>query len=174
MSRPDAGNETSDPVATAAAPADASRRDALRGLAAAACLVAVPPAGATPASMRAAIAAFTGGATPRDGGMLLDVPGLVENGNSVPVSVRVDPAPGLHVRRIAVFNEKNPQPQVAVFHLGPRSGRGQVATRMRMADSQRIVALAELSDGSFRQHAVDVIVTLAACIEPEPEAGSGG
>ncbi|MFM1987936.1 MAG: hypothetical protein RJA99_893 [Pseudomonadota bacterium] len=164
------------PSAASVPPDRTGRRDVLRTVGALACVGVMPPAAATPASMRAAIAAFTRGATPRDGGMTLEVPGLVENGNSVPVSVRVELAPGAseHVRRIAVFNEKNPQPQVAVFHLGPRSGRAQVATRMRMADSQRIVALAELSDGSFRQHAVDVIVTLAACIEPEAEAEGGG
>lgn len=163
-------------VSVTPTPVRAARRAALRTVGAIACVAALPPAGATPASMRAAIAAFTGGTAPRDGGMTLEVPGLVENGNSVPVSVRVDlPAGGReHVRRIAVFNERNPQAQVAVFHLGPRAGRAQVGTRMRMADSQRIVAVAELSDGSFRQHAVDVIVTLAACIEPEPDGGSGG
>lgn len=153
-----------------------SRRGLLRAVGALACVAAVRPASATPAAMRAAIAAFTRGAVPREGGMTLEVPGLVENGNSVPLTVRVALAAGgaEHVRRIAVFNEKNPQPQVAVFHLGPRAGRAEVGTRMRMADSQRIVAVAELSDGSFRQHAVDVIVTLAACIEPEPEGGGGG
>ncbi len=132
-------------------------------------LALLPPAGATPAALRAAIAAFTGGAEPREGGMRLEVPELVENGNSVPVLVTVDSpmTEAAHVRRIAVFNEKNPQPQVAVFRLGPRSGLARVGTRMRMADSQRIVAVAELSDGSFRQHSVDVIVTLAACIETE-------
>jgi sulfur-oxidizing protein SoxY len=143
------------------------RRDALRALGTLASLAFLPPASATPASMREAIAAFTGGAVPIEGGLRLEVPGLVENGNSVPVSVTVDSpmTDSAYVRRIAVFNEKNPQPQVAVFRLGPRSGAARVGTRMRMADSQRIVAVAELSDGSFRQHATDVIVTLAACIE---------
>jgi sulfur-oxidizing protein SoxY len=146
-----------------------ARRGALRAMASLASLALLPPAGATPAALRAAIAAFTGGAEPREGGMRLEVPELVENGNSVPVLVTVDSpmTEVAHVRRIAVFNEKNPQPQVAVFRLGPRSGVARVGTRMRMADSQRIVALAELSDGSFRQHSVDVIVTLAACIETE-------
>jgi sulfur-oxidizing protein SoxY len=95
------------------------------------------------------------------------VPELVENGNSVPVSVSVD-SPMTerdHVRRIALFSEKNPQTQVAVFHLGPRSGRADVATRIRLADSQRLVAIVELADGRFLQTAVEVIVTLAACIE---------
>ncbi len=54
-----------------------------------------------------------------------------------------------HVKAIAVFNEKNPQPHVALFHLGPRSGRARVATRIRLANSQKLVAIAEMSDGSF-------------------------
>jgi sulfur-oxidizing protein SoxY len=144
------------------------RRCVLVALAGAATFALLPRAQADPAALRAAIDAFTGGAEPRAGGIVLDVAKLVENGNSVPVAVRVDSpmTAASHVRRIALFNEKNPQPQVAVFHLGPRSGRAEVGTRMRMADSQRVVALAELSDGSFRQTAVDVVVTLAACIGP--------
>jgi sulfur-oxidizing protein SoxY len=70
-----------------------------------------------------------------------------------------------HVKRIAVFNEKNPQPSVATFHLTPRSGRANVTTRIRLADSQKIVAITELSDGTFWSAQADVIVTLAACIE---------
>jgi sulfur-oxidizing protein SoxY len=70
-----------------------------------------------------------------------------------------------HVLRIALFSEKNPLPQVAVFHLGTRAGRAAVTTRMRLADSQKVVAVAEMSDGSFQRVQADVIVTLAACIE---------
>lgn len=125
------------------------------------------PATATPESLRAAIAAFAGGAAPRDGRVQLDIATLVDNGNTVPVAVRVaSPMTAAdHVRRIAVFNEQNPSPEVVVFHLGPHNGRAVVGTRMRLATSQRIVAVAALSDGSFWQHAVDVVVTLAACIE---------
>lgn len=151
-------------------PAQTGRRHSLRlivasvaGLAAGVC----PLAQATPAEMQAAIAAFSGGVMPQSGSVRLVVPELIENGNSVPVSVRVD-SPMTerdHVRRIALFSEKNPQPQVAVFHLGPRSGRAEVSTRIRLADSQRLVAIAELTDGRFVQTAVEVIVTLAACIE---------
>ncbi|HEX2552538.1 MAG TPA: SoxY-related AACIE arm protein [Microvirga sp.] len=124
-------------------------------------------AAATPEAMAAAIRLFTGGAAPRPGGIRLDLPPLVENGNSVPLTVSVESAMSAtdFVRRIAVFNEKNPQPHVAVFHLTPRSGRAQVTTRIRLADSQVVVAIAELGDGTFRTARADVIVTLAACIE---------
>ena len=70
-----------------------------------------------------------------------------------------------YVRRIALFTEKNPQPEVAVFHLGPRAGRAQVATRIRLATSQVVVAIAQFSDGSFALSRANVIVTIAACIE---------
>lgn len=125
------------------------------------------PAGATPASLEAALREFTGEAAMQPGRIKLDLPPLVDNGNLVAVSVAVDSpmTAADHVRRIGIFNEKNPQPHVATFHLGPRAGRATVATRMRLADSQRIVAVAELSDGTFWSDSTDVIVTLAACLE---------
>ena len=126
-----------------------------------------PEARATPADMQAAIMAFSRSQTLQSGGVRLLVPELVENGNLVPVSVHVD-SPMTerdHVRRIGLFRERNPQPQIAVFHLGPRSGRADVTTRIRLADSQRLVAIVEMADGRFFQTGVEVIVTLAACIE---------
>jgi sulfur-oxidizing protein SoxY len=103
----------------------------------------------------------------RDGKIKIDAPPLVENGNSVPITVSVDSpmTPQEHVKGIYIFNEKNPQPNVANFHFGPRAGRAGVATRIRLADTQRIVAIAELSDGSFWSASADLIVTIAACIE---------
>lgn len=125
------------------------------------------PATATPDSLRAALAAFTGGAPLREGRVALDIAPLVENGNAVPVSISVSSAMTAsdHVRRIALFTSRNPQPEVLVMHLGPRSGRAVVATRMRLATSQQVLAVAELSDGTYWQQGVDVIVTLAACVE---------
>lgn len=125
------------------------------------------PAFATPETMAAAIAAFTGGASVRDGRVLLDIAPLVENGNTVPVTVSV---PGVNqaaepVRRLALFTERNPQPDVAVFTLGSLAGRAMASTRMRLATSQTIVAMAQLADGSFWQQRVQVVVTLAACVE---------
>jgi sulfur-oxidizing protein SoxY len=154
--------------ARAVAPSSVFRRRVLAVAGGIAAGTLVPGLAAADADrLEAAVLAFTGGVEPLPQDVTLEVAPLVENGNSVPVAVRVDSpmTAARHVRRIALFTEKNPQPQVAVFQLGPRGGRASVATRIRMADSQRVVAVAELSDGSFRRQAVDVIVTLAACIE---------
>jgi sulfur-oxidizing protein SoxY len=145
-----------------------ARRAWLRSAAATGLLIAAPPlALAAEADLAAAIRAYTGGATPADGKVRLEVAPLVENGNAVPVTVDVETlmTPADHVRSIAIFNQKNPQRDVAVFTLGPRCGRARVATRIRLATSQKLDALAQMSDGSFWQHGVDVIVTLAACVE---------
>jgi sulfur-oxidizing protein SoxY len=130
-------------------------------------IVTMRPAEATPAELASAIRSVTGGAAVKTGKVKLDVPPLVENGNTVPLTVSVaNPmAPEDHVRSIHVFNEKNPQPNIANFYLGPHSGRAQVSTRIRLADSQKIVAIARLSDGSFWSISTEVIVTLAACTE---------
>lgn len=144
-----------------------SRRQAIALAAGAASALALRPAGATPEALRAAIRDLVGEASPRDGRIALDAPPLVENGNAVPITVTVE-SPMTEtdfVRSIALFNEKNPLPQVARFYLSPRSGRAVVSTRIRLADSQRIVAVAEMSDGSFWQAGAEVIVTLAACVE---------
>jgi sulfur-oxidizing protein SoxY len=130
-------------------------------------VVSLRPAGATPETMAAAIRNVVGAATVQTGKVKLDVPPLVENGNTVPMTVSVASpmTPDDYVRSIHVFNEKNPQPNIGNFYLGPRAGRGQISTRIRLADSQIIVAIAQLSDGSFWSTSVDVIVTLAACTE---------
>jgi len=130
-------------------------------------LLTVRPAGATSATMATAIREVIGEATVREGKVKLDVPPLVENGNTVSLGVSVDSPmnPADYVKTIFIFNEKNPLPNVANFHLGPRAGKASVATRIRLADSQQLVAIAQLSDGSFWSASVDVIVTLAACVE---------
>jgi sulfur-oxidizing protein SoxY len=149
-----------------------TRRQFLRLTGAAAVAGAVPivtlrPAEATPAMLASAINNVTQGALVKTGKVKLDVPPLVENGNTVPMTVSVDNpmTSENHVKSIHVFNEKNPQPNVGNFYLTPLSGRAQVSTRIRLADSQKIVAIAKLSDGSFWSASVDVIVTLAACTE---------
>lgn len=130
-------------------------------------VVTLRPAEATPAMLASAIRQVVGDAVVRTGKVKLDVPPLVENGNTVPLTVSVDNpmTADNHVKSIHVFNEKNPQPNVGNFYLGANAGRAQVSTRIRLADSQKITAIAKLSDGSFWSASVDVIVTLAACTE---------
>jgi sulfur-oxidizing protein SoxY len=126
------------------------------------------PAMATPEEMQAAVRAFVGDARPwPDARITLDIAPLVENGNTVPLTVEVDsPMTGNdRVTAIALFNERNPQTEVAVFHFGPRAGRARVDTRIRLATSQRLVAVARFADGRVAQAAAEVIVTLAACVE---------
>jgi sulfur-oxidizing protein SoxY len=122
---------------------------------------------ATPQMLAAAIKEVTGGAPLRAGGVTLDVPPLIENGNAVPLTVSVDSPmrPDDFVRAIHVFNEKNPQPHIFNATLSPSNGRAKVATRIKLAETQKIVAVAEMSSGEFRTASADVIVTLAACIE---------
>jgi sulfur-oxidizing protein SoxY len=126
-----------------------------------------PPAAATPAAMDEAIGALVGAAPVKRGKVKLELPPIVENGNAVPLTVTVDSPMSEtdHVTSIHIFNEKNPQPYVAAFALGPRAGKAAVSTRIRLADSQQVVAIARLNDGSFWSDSADVIVTLAACAE---------
>ena len=149
-----------------------SRRQFLGLAGGAAVIGAVPimtlrPVQATPAMLAAAIRNVVGTAVVRTGKLKLDIPPLVENGNTVPMTVSVSSAMTAddHVKSIHVFNEKNPQPNIGNFYLGPQAGRAQISTRIRLADTQKIVAIAKLSDGSFWSAAVEVVVTLAACTE---------
>jgi sulfur-oxidizing protein SoxY len=154
-------------------PENSTRRQFL-GLAggAAACgavplVVTLRPAEATPETLAAAIRNVVGAAAVRTGKVKFDVPPLVENGNTVPVTVSVaSPMTSSdYVKSIHIFNEKNPQPNVGNFYLGPRAGRAQISTRIRLADSQKVVAIARLSDDSFWSVTAEVVVTLAACTE---------
>jgi len=125
------------------------------------------PASATQEAMAEAIRKVVGTATPTEGRVKLDVPPLVENGNTVPLTVTVESpmTASDYVKAIHVFNEKNPQPNVLSARLGPLNGKAVVGTRIKLGDSQRIVAIAETSDGKFWIAGADVIVTLAACLE---------
>jgi sulfur-oxidizing protein SoxY len=127
----------------------------------------ISDAQATPDTMRSAIRQLVGTAQVRKGRVELDVPPLVENGNTVSLVVSVDSPMTKtdYVKSIHVFNEKNPQPNVIGVRLGPRAGRAKFATRFRLADSQTITAIAEMSDGTFWSASAEMIVTLAACVE---------
>jgi sulfur-oxidizing protein SoxY len=146
-----------------------TRRDILGGLAVAglAALVRIEPARATPASMKAAIRRVVGEAEVKKGKVHIDVPPLVENGNSVALTIRVDSpmTAADHVKAIHVFNELNPQPNVISAYIGPRAGVAKIVTRFRLADTQTVVGIAETSDGSFWSASADVVVTIPACLE---------
>jgi sulfur-oxidizing protein SoxY len=130
-------------------------------------LIAARPAHALAPELLSAMRGFTEGAPTREGRVKLDIEPLVENGNAVPVTVSVDSpmTAADHVRAIAIFNQKNPQPGVVQATLTPAMGQARLATRIRLATSQQIVAVARLADGSCWTHAVDVVVTIAACVE---------
>ncbi len=125
------------------------------------------PAHALSDELAGALRGFTGGAATREGRVHFDIAPLVENGNTVPITVTVQSPMSAadHVQAIAVFNEKNPQRDVLVYRLTPASGKAVVSTRIRLATTQQLVAVAKMNDGSCWTHTVDVIVTLAACIE---------
>ena len=150
-----------------------SRRDFLRTAGGAAAVVAsglaisVTPVRAAPEAMKDAIRTVVGSARVTPGRVKLELPPLSENGNTVPLAVTVESpmTRADHVKAIHVFTELNPQPDVATFRLGPRAGRARVATRIRLATTQTVVAITELSDGSFWSDTAAVVVTLAACLE---------
>ena len=113
------------------------------------------------------IAKITAGAAIERSGVELELPAIAENGNSVPFRIRV-PSPMTaadHVEVIRIFAERNPRPLVATFHLGPRSGKAEIVTRVRLAGTQKVTVLASLSGNRFRMGQADVLVTSAACLD---------
>ena len=124
----------------------------------------IRPARATPAQVAALIAELVRDAPLHDARVKLDLPVMVENGNSVGMTVSVD-APAGDVRSIDVFAEGNPLPHVLRVHFGPHAGAPRFATRIRLATSQTVIAVAKLADGSCWRDSVDLLVTLAACID---------
>jgi sulfur-oxidizing protein SoxY len=119
------------------------------------------------AAFQEALHRVVGDARVRRGRVKLTLPPLIDNGNSVPLSVSVESpmTEADHVATIHVLTEKNPLPDVVSVHLGPRAGRANVATRVRLADTQTVTAIAQMSDGSFWSDGAEVVVTLSACLE---------
>ncbi len=119
------------------------------------------------AAMQEALRRVVGDAPVRRGRVKLELPPLIDNGNSVPLSVAVESpmTPSDHVKAIHVFTEKNPLPDVVSAYLGPRAGRARMSIRVRLADTQTVLAIAQLSDGSFWSDSAEVVVTLSACLE---------
>jgi sulfur-oxidizing protein SoxY len=116
---------------------------------------------------KAAIRERTGGAAVNVGRVTLGIPQIAENGQVVFTTVDVQSPMTRqdHVKAIHLISEKNPIAQIASFRLGPRAGRAKVSTNIRLAASQRVIALAEMSDGSFWADEKSVVVTIAACID---------
>ena len=135
-------------------------------LGAALALIALPAGAATEAELDAAIREQVGDARIVDGGIVLRAPAIAENGGQVPISVLVDsPQTALqHVTAIHVFATRNPTPGVASFRLTPLLARAEIQTRIRLAEEQRIVVLAQLSDGSVRRAVAEVRVTTGGCL----------
>ena len=105
-----------------------------------------------------AIAAFTGGADMGEGAITLTAPEIAENGNTVPIEVD---APGAVA--ITLFADGNPVPAVATFNFGPLSASRSASTRIRLAKSQNVVAVAKMEDGSFQRASANVKVTIGGC-----------
>ncbi len=143
------------------------RRQLLKAGAALGAWLWVGNATANSDELTAAIRSFAAGAPVKAGRVLLDIAPIVDNGNTVPLTVTVESpmTASDHVTAIAIFNERNPQREVTKFTLTARSGRARVATRIRLATTQQLVAVARMSDGSYWSHTVNVNVSIAACLE---------
>ena len=118
-------------------------------------------------SVEVMVLKVTGGARVQEGRVKLDIPMFADNGNSVSLSVSVDSpmTDANHVKSIHLYAGKNPRPNIANFYLGPRAGRAKLSTRIRLGGSQRVLAVAALSDGSFWSGKADVVVTSSACLD---------
>jgi sulfur-oxidizing protein SoxY len=121
----------------------------------------------TPETVQRAIRQRIGDREPQPGGMTLTLPKIAETGNSVPLTVTVDSpmTPEEHVLRIHIFVPGNPEPVAATYHLGARAGKAQISTHIRLARTQTVLALAELSDGTVRSDAASILVTIGACVD---------
>ena len=135
---------------------------------------AVPVFAQVPTTVRPSLEALvpvlkqiTGGAPVRESRVKLEIPFLAENGHLVPLTVTVDSpmTAADHVRTLYLLSEKNPRPVIAKIGMSPGSGRAALTTRIRLSGAQHVVALAQMSDGSFWAAAADVIVTETACLD---------
>lgn len=110
---------------------------------------------------------LTNGAPVRKGKVKLELPQLADNGNSVPIRITVDSPMTLteYVKSIHLYSERNPVRNMANFYLGPRAGKAEINSRVRLAGSQRVTAVAQLSDGTFWSDTAPIVVTLSACLD---------
>jgi sulfur-oxidizing protein SoxY len=144
-----------------------SRRRLLQATASAVTLALLPIRGAqaTPESLASVLRETFGDAEIRRGRVKLDIALIAEDGTIVPTTIAVDSpmTDADHVTEIHLFAERNPLPRVAAFHLGPHNGRAQVSTRIRLAEAQRVIAIARMNDGSLWSDEMQVEVSLTAC-----------
>ncbi len=145
-----------------------NRREALVFGAAAGGVLLMTPSGAFASVDDAASVAkkFTGGKSVMESKMItLDMPEIAENGNTVPLAISVESpmTPDSYVKRVIIISEGNPRPEVATFNFSPRSGVADASTRMRLAKTQNVIAIAELSDGSLHMTKRQVKVTIGGC-----------
>lgn len=143
-------------------------RRGLIGLGAGAVLIATTPvtAFAEDADMQASIREAFGDRPIDDTGVSVKLPPISENGYSVPVTVTVESpmTEDDHITRIALFSPRNPLPKLINFKLGPRAGKAEITTRIRLSGTQTLVAIAETNDGRLLRGRAKTVVTLAACV----------
>ncbi|MEM7189028.1 MAG: thiosulfate oxidation carrier protein SoxY [Pseudomonadota bacterium] len=136
-----------------------TRRQTLAVGAGAAVALAFPlPALAEDNGHAEVIKAFTGGAEIREGIVEIDAPEIAENGNNVPVEVMAEGASS-----IILVSPGNPRPEIATFHFGKLAAAPAAKTRIRLAQTQELIAVAKLEDGSFAQASRTVKVTIGGC-----------
>jgi len=123
-----------------------------------AAVAGVLPRSASATALDDAMAAFTGGVEPTEGGIIITAPEIAENGNTVPVEVESEGA-----ARITIFATLNPSPGVATFTFGPLAGAQRASTRIRLAETQDVVVVAEMADGTYQMAAQEVKVTIGGC-----------
>lgn len=135
-----------------------TRRQALITALSAAAVAGILPRSASAQSLEDAMAAFTGGAETSEGGIIITAPEIAENGNTVPVEVEAEGA-----ARITIFAAGNPNPGVVTFAFGPLAAVSRASTRIRLAETQDVVVVAEMADGSYQMAAQEVKVTIGGC-----------
>ena len=145
------------------------RREFLAGVGSAMAAPLLPGAALaqTVSPVEAQLRALTGGATVTRGRVHLVLPQLADNGNSVAMNVSVQSPMSAadHVKAIHLYSDRNPVTHMASFHLGARAGKAEVSSRVRLAGSQRVTAVAQMSDGTFWSDSAEVVVTLSACLD---------
>ena len=123
------------------------------------------PAAATPDTAAAHMSKISGTSSFKTGKITLKLPEIAENGATVPITVTVDSpmSSKSYVKTIHIAADANPNPEVVTFNLSPAMGKAEVSTRLRLAKSQNVIAVAVMNDGSVYKSAKQVKVTIGGC-----------